>query len=232
MQHTVVKEFENDPEVVATVFDEGGRNGETEDWVQVFWANYYPRGFVFWDVNGTAGQNYKQPKGGIPFRRGFLIDKTGKVALPYFHYDPAMVIQSIKALKGGGLTCTPDTVTVSQATGGKVTLDVNGSPIRASNVYATAITLSGTVPGTVIEGVRVPINLDALTWAGLLGAGSPLFPDFIGTLDSRGRAAPAFVPGPGQIPSFLIGYKFWFAAVTFDPGGLSTSAASEVLIVK
>ena len=109
---------------------------------------------------------------------------------------------------------------------------MDGSPVRRGKVYATAITLSGTTPGTVIEGVLVPINMDALTWAGLLAAGSPLFPEFIGNLDARGRALPAFAPGPGQIPAALIGFKLWFAAVTFDGSRLSASPAAEVTIVK
>jgi hypothetical protein len=37
MQNTIVKEFEGNPGVVAAVFDQGGQNGETRDWLETFW---------------------------------------------------------------------------------------------------------------------------------------------------------------------------------------------------
>ena len=43
-----------------------------------------------------------------------------------------------------------DALEFSASAGGRLTLHVDGSPIRRGNVYAAAITLSGTSPGTVI----------------------------------------------------------------------------------
>ncbi|MBN2489621.1 MAG: hypothetical protein JXQ29_02085 [Planctomycetes bacterium] len=213
--------------MVAAVFDEG----ETVELNRTFWTNFFLRDFLLLDPTKQWSPRFRQPSTGIPQERGFILDGAGKVVLAYFSHQPELAIRSLQALQGGGLLCTPAASTISQATGGPLVLSVDGTPIRRGKGYATAITLSGTVPGTVLDGVRVPINMDGLTWVGLLGAGSPLFPEFIGTLDARGRAMPAFAPAPGQIPAPLIGLKLWFAAVTFDGPRLSTSPAAEVTIV-
>jgi len=228
MQNTVIKEFQNDSRFVTAVFDEG----EGLVSCQIFWTNFFLRDLLFMDPTRSGSGKYRQPSSGLPFGRTFIIDQNGKVVLPYFGYNPRLVISCLRALIREGLTCVPDAASISRAAGGKVSLQVDGSPARCGNVYVTAVTLSGVTPGTVIEGVVVPINMDGLTWAGLIASGSRLFPDFIGVLDTWGRSAPAFVPDPGEIPAVLIGQKFWFAAVTFDSGGVSTSPAAEVRIDK
>ncbi len=98
MQNTVIREFQDDPRVVTAVFQEGGRFGEEMDWVKTFWRNYYLRGTVIFDPDASAGKNYRVPDGGLPFRRGFIIDQDGKVAEPFFGYDPERIIQTIYRL--------------------------------------------------------------------------------------------------------------------------------------
>ncbi len=106
MQNSIVKEFEGNPNVVTAVFEQGGSHGETGDWVQVFWSNYYLRGGLLWDATGTtAGGVYGQPDTHLPFGRGFIIDQEGIVDLPYFGHQPQMAITRIYELLG-----TTDTV--------------------------------------------------------------------------------------------------------------------------
>ncbi len=101
MQNTIVKEFEGNPNVVTAVFEQGGSHGETGDWVQVFWDNYFLRGGLLWDATGTtAGGVYGQPNTYLPFGRGFIIDQEGRVALPYFGHQPQMAIAKIYELLG------------------------------------------------------------------------------------------------------------------------------------
>jgi hypothetical protein len=102
MQNTIVKEFEDNPNVVTAVFEQGGSHGETGDWVQIYWNNYYLRGGLLWDATGAvAGNIYGQPNTHLPFGRGFIIDQDGFVALPYFGHQPQMAIAKIYELLGG-----------------------------------------------------------------------------------------------------------------------------------
>jgi len=100
MQNTIVKEFAAHPGVVALIFDQGGQNGETREWLETFWGNYYLRGGVLFDETGETGRMYGQPSTGLPFGRGFIIDVDGRVALPYFGHQPQAAIAKIRELLG------------------------------------------------------------------------------------------------------------------------------------
>ena len=100
MQNTIVREFEGNSEVVTLILDQGGSNGETRPWLETFWTNYYLRGGVLWDETGAVGAAYSQPNTGLPFGRGFIIDRDGAVALPYFGHQPQMAIDFIHAMLG------------------------------------------------------------------------------------------------------------------------------------
>jgi hypothetical protein len=101
MQNSIVKEFADNPRVVVAVYDEGGRLGETREWLEIFWSNYFLRGGVIFDEDGTVSRGaYGQPATGLPFGRGFIIDQDLRVALPYFGHQPAMVIEKIHELLG------------------------------------------------------------------------------------------------------------------------------------
>ena len=80
MQNTIIKEFTGHPDVVVAAFQQGGANGETRAWLEVFWRNYFLRDMLIWDETGTVGgQAYAQPNTGLPFGRGFIIDQDGRV---------------------------------------------------------------------------------------------------------------------------------------------------------
>jgi hypothetical protein len=81
------------------IYDEGGRNGETEDWFRVFWENVYLRGPALFEASGTISKgHYDQPSTGLPFGRGFIIGRDGRVVLPYFGHQPRLVIDTIHEL--------------------------------------------------------------------------------------------------------------------------------------
>lgn len=101
MQNTIVKEYDGDPEVVTFILDEGGRFGETGEWLETVWSNYFLRGEVVFDETGETGRRYfGQPATGLPFGRGFIVDRDGTVAIPYFGHDPRMAIDAIDILLG------------------------------------------------------------------------------------------------------------------------------------
>ena len=99
MQNTIIKEFAGNPNVVTAAYHEGGRNGETTAWAEVYWSNYYLRDLVIWDETGAVGQaHYTQPDTGLPFGRGFIIGRDGRVVLPYFGHNPQLVVETIRSL--------------------------------------------------------------------------------------------------------------------------------------
>jgi len=110
MQNTIVKEFENNPNVVTRVFNEGDTRYETWDWVQVFWSNYYMRQPHIYDSDGSVGQYYDMGTSadkGIPFGRGFIIDQSGYVVLPFFGHNPQMAIEKTYELTGATSNAAP-----------------------------------------------------------------------------------------------------------------------------
>ena len=88
MQNTIVKEFEGNADVVTLLFNQGSVMGEDYDWMKTFWDNLYLRGTVVHDATWVAANEYLQPNTNLPFGRGFIIDRDGTVALPYFGHNP------------------------------------------------------------------------------------------------------------------------------------------------
>lgn len=99
MQNTIVRRYLGNPNVATILIDQGGRNGETLDRLLLVWSNYFLRGSVLFDGDGaTAGGVLGQPSTGLPFARGFILDREGRVVLPYFGYDPARILSVIDGL--------------------------------------------------------------------------------------------------------------------------------------
>jgi hypothetical protein len=104
MQNTIVKEFENNPDVVTVVWNAGGFNKETLGWMFTFWNNVYLRSSVMHDSTGDFTSDYQQPSTGLPFSRSFIIDRDGTVFLPYFGHRPQFIISKIyEALAGSSV---------------------------------------------------------------------------------------------------------------------------------
>ena len=101
MQNTIVREFEGNADVVTLLFNQGGVMGEDYDWMKTFWDNLYLRGTVVHDATWVAANEYLQPNTNLPFGRGFIIDRDGTVALPYFGHNPRLVIDTIYDLLDG-----------------------------------------------------------------------------------------------------------------------------------
>jgi len=53
------------------------------------------------DAIWVAANEYLQPDTNLPFGRGFIIDRDGTVALPYFGHNPRLVIDTIYELLDG-----------------------------------------------------------------------------------------------------------------------------------
>lgn len=107
MQNTVIREFDTNPDVVTFLLDQGGSNGETREWLEIFWENYHLRGGVVFDAEGAIGSLYGQPNTGLPFGRGLIVDRDGSLALPYFGHQPTLAIETIHWLLGSAGAAEP-----------------------------------------------------------------------------------------------------------------------------
>lgn len=97
MQNTIVKEFIENPQVAVHVMNENQYERDPLEWVQTWTSNFYQRGPMLYDADGTVGgETFSQPDiGGMPFGRGFIIDQEGKVAKAFFGHKPQMAIATI-----------------------------------------------------------------------------------------------------------------------------------------
>ncbi len=117
--------------------------------------------------------------------------------------------------------------TTLSSTGGRVTFGIEATPIQAGRLYVMLTSNTGATQGLPVNGTWVPIDLDATTPLWLSVANTPIFPGFIGVLDSRGAAAPRF-----ELPTFsssFIGLNFDFAALLWAD---SSSNAARVQLIQ
>lgn len=99
---------------------------------------------------------------------------------------------------------------VEAGTGADVVLTTNLSG-NAGAPYRVLGSLSGTVPGTTLQGVHVPLNPDRL-YGITLGATTPrVFEGFAGTLDASGRAEATLHLDPA-LATVFVGSRFDFVA--------------------
>ena len=159
MQNSIIKEFENNPNVVAVIYNEGGTFNESLDWTKTLWDNYYLRGGILWDRTGdNSKDNYDQPDTGLPFGRAFIIDQQGNVARPYFGHNPDLAIETIFGL----LENTADLSIAKEATAtGDITAgDRVTYTLTITNAgYTTPVTatiVDTWTPATAVVGVDAP----------------------------------------------------------------------------
>ncbi len=115
------------------------------------------------------------------------------------------------------------------STGGTILLNLDGIQSMAGRTYMLALSASGTSPGTMVNGVLVPLNRDAYTTYCMAHLNTYIFTDFQGTLDGNGDAAATFnapvITDPG-----LIGATLNFAWVTLFPVDFASNPV-DLLIV-
>lgn len=112
--------------------------------------------------------------------------------------------------------------------GGSVplTLDV---PEAAGGQYLLLATTAGTVPGTLLNGVLLPLNVDEVfTFTVQTANVGPLVNTF-GVLDGTGRASARFDAPPGLLLD-LAGLRVDWAALTLSAGQLRATNADGFLV--
>lgn len=133
----------------------------------------------------------------------------------------------VEAQRLQGPTLTASVPTISAATGGSVTLDLDNAPY-GGRAYIMLGGASGTSPGFRLPDppaiVNMDLNIDGFTVGLLSSINSPTFDGFLGTLDASGKATATFRLPPLPV---LAGINLWFAYA--QDGSPSWDFASETV---
>jgi len=109
-----------------------------------------------------------------------------------------------------------DLYAFDEITGGTAGFFLNAGDNNAARGYLVLGTVSGSSPGIMLPGgvATLPLNWDLFTSAILANLNSPIFQDFMGTLDASGQASAQllFPPAPGTA-----GLKLTFAYALNGP---------------
>ncbi len=173
---------------------------------QTFDPNTYPNGNLLGDYNGLAASDRTIHAMWADGRNATNDSFTTRVQLDFYG----------------------DTETLSAASGGQVNLTINPGPLHAGAGYFVLGSIHGTEPGFPLgNGVVLPLNIDVFTQLTLKLANTPIFSNFIGTLDNTGSSVATFdTLGPITIPS-AIGVRISFAALVTGPGASPWAWASN-----
>lgn len=119
-------------------------------------------------------------------------------------------------------------------------IPVAGGPINFHHVFDTSLagenylllgSFTGSTPGiTLVPGVVLPLNLDALLNAILVFPNSPTFVNTMGTIGVTGRADSTVIVPPGELFPALIGWQLEFAHIVFDSFGTPIEASPPTVI--
>jgi hypothetical protein len=106
---------------------------------------------------------------------------------------------------------------ISAATGGTVHFALAGDTMNAGRNYLLLGSVSGTAPGTDLPGglETLRVNMDWFTDLELLLLGTPIFQDFLGTMDVWGNAAAQLNVPP--LPPFTAGITMHYAYCCNSP---------------
>jgi hypothetical protein len=103
----------------------------------------------------------------------------------------------------------------SAVSGGRIELSLVAGTARAGRPYWVGASFSGATPGTVFNGLTIPLNWDFFSDYVIRNTNGAGFADFRGNLDPTG-SAPAVIDTLGPISSAYAGVTAWFAFVLTD----------------
>jgi hypothetical protein len=115
----------------------------------------------------------------------------------------------------------------SLAGGAAINLYVRAGSAHGNQAYAIVASGSGTMPGTPIGAITVPLNIDGITNFVLGNLNTSLFTNFLGTTNAGGAAVATI-----NIPPTAIGgpINLDFAAVLINPVDFATNALHVTLL--
>ena len=100
----------------------------------------------------------------------------------------------------------------------------------ASDLYVLLGTASGTSPGTLVQGLLVPLNIGSYTQFTVTKLNLPPYSNTLGNLTPTGSggAAVASLSLPPNLPGSLVGFVLHHAYVTFDNFEVATFVSNPV----
>lgn len=121
--------------------------------------------------------------------------------------------------------------TISEAVGGVVDFWLNAGLANAGRNYIMLGSLTGTSPGTPLPGgnVTLPLNWDVFTGLIINLVNTPVFPNFIGVLDSAGKAHAQF-DTLGPIPG-TAGLSMYFAFALANPWDFASNPVTISIVL-
>jgi hypothetical protein len=136
--------------------------------------------------------------------------------------DPDATIVEIGAFHfGQDPLLVADAYTLSVSAAGSVNFSLDAGPAHAGRNYILLGSYSGIEPGTPLPGgqATLPLNFDPFTQLVFSLINTPLFADFMGTLDGSGTGS-ATLSSPGPLPHQLVGSLMHFAYAVYFPWNL------------
>jgi hypothetical protein len=114
-------------------------------------------------------------------------------------------------------TLTGDADEISAALGGTVNFHLVAGSNNANRGYLLLGSVSGVLPGMPLPGgtTILPLNWDTFTELAIAHANTPVFQNFMGSLDGSGNGLSALNLGP--LPSSVAGTKMYFAYTLGKP---------------
>ena len=119
---------------------------------------------------------------------------------------------------------TVDTVTHSLSAGGSVNFSLQAGAHHAGELYLLVGSVTGTTPGFMVDGILVPLNVDAYTVLTLKRANQGPFKNTFGVLDGAGSA-----PGPVAIGPLPAGLDPSLAGLHLDHAYVTLTLAPKVV---
>lgn len=159
----------------------------------ISWDNGYPSGGNYWD-DYTGDDNFSGPHQNIPGSDG--------IGDTHYKIDGWSNAKDFYPLMNPFNALAVDTHTLSAGKGGCVTFSLDAGPLNGHRNYLLLGSVTGASPGIPLPGgqVTLPLNWDFFTGIVLSYLNTPLFEDFMGTLDGSGTAQAKFdtlMPVPG-----------------------------------
>lgn len=116
------------------------------------------------------------------------------------------------------------------STGGSIDLSLNAGAANAGRNYAIVGSVSGTTPGIPLPGghATLPVNWDPFSEFVLSLVNTPVFPDFMGSLDIEGVAT-AKIDTLGPVPN-AAGATLYFAYGLRGPWNFASNGAAVEIV--
>ena len=140
------------------------------------------------------------------------------------HEDHEMMRQFEVVLGGDPLIA--DRLSLSALVGGSQKWLLDAGAAHANKLYLVLGSATGTSPGTLVDGVSLPLNVDAYTLLSLSKANSALLTSTLGLLDAAGQTTASLNLPP--LDTSFVGLVLNHAFLVFDGGGAAKFASNAV----